>query len=918
MSSRMTDVATPQLAEETTVEAEAPLPRVKVIITHVPGSDLDAALATVDRQVYGAVTSVEVVSVEPVSVKAPILLRESLADSIVATAHEVDYLWLVHSDARPRPDALNALVAEVERNDAALGGSKILVAGTKDELESIGSATDVFGEPYSGLDAGEIDLQQYDVVREVAFVSSVSMLVRRDLAQGLGGLDPVLEPGAAGLDFSQRVRLSGGRVIIIPSSEVYHQGRCGEPEGWRELAGRYRAMLKAYRLVTLAWVVPFGLILAVADSLANLLFLRWRPLGRYFMATGWNLWRLPSTIAARIRFRRVRSVGDEELFRFQARGSIRMRDVGSDISDTLLFMFDEDHALVRGTRRVWASPGIWGAILAAVIALFSARSFFFGGVPNAGYSFPFEPASTALARFLGGWNESALGSATPVHPSVGLDGLVTSLLFGHPGAARTLMTLGFSILAIVGMGRLMGRLGFRGPGRYLSGLVLLAGPGTALLTGHGSWLGLGAAAFLPWAVRAVFVHTSKTDTSRWTLAGWVVLWSLPLAALSPLAGLIPGLSVVLWRAVGGSRGRFWLAGLSVCGVVVAIPFLLGDPGWLTDPARRLGLSIPALWPILILTAAAALMLIEGRLRRLATAGAILAFTGMLLVNAGVGGPGVEETALVLASFGSAAVVSASLDMLSRNPLRVVAAVAAGAVLVLSIGSLADGRLGLAPGDENARFAFASTLSGSGGPGRLLLISDSRDAIPGEVRAGPGLWYRVIDGAGMTLDEVWMGPPAAGDDALEAALERIATGAELRPGELLAGFSIDWVVVIDGPDYLESIFQSQLDLVPTPLDPGSTVYDNPASLPLAAGSSTVWDRSGTGFAGPESNERVRISMNGATGWAPSPEADDWAFTVSADTGSASFRWSGLNRILPFVTAIILLAGLAAVVVGRVRS
>ena len=58
MSSRMTDVATPQLAEEPTVEAGAPLPRVKVIVTHIPGSDLDAALATIERQVYGAVTSV--------------------------------------------------------------------------------------------------------------------------------------------------------------------------------------------------------------------------------------------------------------------------------------------------------------------------------------------------------------------------------------------------------------------------------------------------------------------------------------------------------------------------------------------------------------------------------------------------------------------------------------------------------------------------------------------------------------------------------------------------------------------------------------------------------------------------------------------------------------------------------------------
>src|SRR5690606_40406632 len=104
--------------------------------------------------------------------------------AIAATDSTVDYLWFLHSDARPRPDALAALVREVERNEASLGGSKLLVAGSRDELEEVGSATDVFGEPYSGLEEGEIDLQQYDVVREVAFVRSASMLARRDLAQG--------------------------------------------------------------------------------------------------------------------------------------------------------------------------------------------------------------------------------------------------------------------------------------------------------------------------------------------------------------------------------------------------------------------------------------------------------------------------------------------------------------------------------------------------------------------------------------------------------------------------------------------------------------------------------------------------------------------------------------------------------------
>ena len=438
MSSRMTSASAPQLADESTPLVPPDAPRVKVIVTLVEGADLRAALATVDRQVYEGIHEVVVIGDSNGDLHGDIGRAASLEEAIARTEPDVDYLWILHSDARPRPDALSALVSELERNEASLGGSKLLLAGTRDELESIGSATDVFGDPFTGLDEGEIDLQQYDVVREVAFVSSVSMLVRRDLAQGLRGLDELLEPVAAGLDFSQRVRLAGGRVITVPSSEVYHQARCEERgRGWREEAGRLRAMLKAYRPITLAWVVPFEILVSLVDALANLVLLRWRVGAGHAMSWLWNIAHLPSTIGERRRFRPVRAVGDEELFRFQAQGSVRLREVGSELTDKFLSIFDDDQALARGTRRIWSSPGIWGAILAAGIVIFSSWSIFFSGVPNTGFSFPFEPRTLALDRFLAGWNDSGLGTADAVHPSTGFNGLTSFLWFGAEGAART-------------------------------------------------------------------------------------------------------------------------------------------------------------------------------------------------------------------------------------------------------------------------------------------------------------------------------------------------------------------------------------------------------------------------------------------------------------------------------------------------
>jgi hypothetical protein len=418
-------------------------------------------------------------------------------------------------------------------------------------------------------------------------------------------------------------------------------------------------------------------------------------------------------------------------------------------------------------------------------------------------------------------------------------------------------------------------------------------------------------------VRSVFLHDSDRGKSYWTHVGWAILWSLALAAFSPVLAVVPILSVLIWKLSGGTEGRLILGAVSILGLAVAAGFLLADPGWLLDGDRRVGLSIGGFWPILIVLAAAPMILVPGRTRRLAWLGAVIALVGILLSGVSVIGPGIEEAALVIASFGSAIVVAAAFDLLSRNPLRLVAAATAVYIVVLSVGSLADGRLGLLEGDTNADLGFASTLAGEGGAGRILVVSENRSEIPGEARPGPGFWYRTLDGEGTTLDEVWLPPPAPGDEELDAAIGRIATGAELRPGELLADFSIEWVVVTESPDDFEEILAAQLDLIPTPLVPGSSVYENPAAMPLAHEGVEVWRRDGAGFVGEPSSGRTTISANFDPGWSPESGEAGWATSVSAEAGVARFRSTGPSRILPLAAIGVLLAALVSLAVGRSR-
>jgi GT2 family glycosyltransferase len=909
---------TPQVADTEVIDDTPHAPRVRVIITSVEGSDLVAALGVVRRQVFEPAPEVVVVG-DDVDAGIDAATASSLEEVIASTGPEIDYLWLLHADARPRPDALSALVAEIERNEASLAGSKLLKAGTMDELESVGGATDVFGEPYSGLDEGEIDLQQYDVVREVAFVQSASMLVRRDLAQGLRGLDPLLPPVAAGLDFSQRSRLAGGRVISVPSSEVYHQARCGHRgRGWREQAGRLRAMLIAYSPLTLLWVVPYDILVSILDSVASLLLLRWKPLVRHFLSWGWNIIHLPSTIRQRRRLRSVRSEGDEELFRFHAKGSVRLRSIGEEVSGRALSVFDDDQALARGSRRIWSSPGIWGAIIAIALAVLGARSILLTGMPNAGFSFPLEPPSVALDRWFAGWNDSGLGSSTPVHPSVGLTGLASWLWFGAEGAARTLLTVGAAALGIVGAGRLAGRIGLRGPGRYLAGLVLIAGPGTAALTDRGSWLALLAAAALPWAVRSTFVHPHEFGRSRFTYVGWALLMGLILTMASPLLAFAPLAAVLLWRALGGERASIQLALVPALAGVAGIAFVLGDPGWVLDSERRLQLTVGELWPVAIVLGSLPLVFTAGRLRLIAITGGLIALSalavGILLPLA----PGAQEAIFVLASLGAGLVTAAALDGFSRNPLRVVAVVGGIAILLMSLGPLMNGRLGLAPGDANERLSFALTLAEDDGAGRILYASSESELVPGEARTGLGFWYRVVDATGTTQDEVWLPEEEDGDVLLEEALVDIASGADLRPGSRLADFAIDWVV-LDGEAFvLDDALLAQLDLVPTPLDPGSRVYENRESQPLAGTAESPWVRDGTNFSGDRVDGPVSLAVNYAPGWEPGGVRDGWETTVDGDRGTATYSPDPAEMAFPVVTIFLLIGALTLIGVGRART
>ena len=224
------------------------------------GGFLDETLQAVHAQTY---TPLDVFVVGGDQAQASGMGRLPWVSDVAELVERLDplatHVWLLHDDARPHPDALESMVADSVRVDGSVVGSKILRQG--ELLESVGSSTDVFGQPSSGLEEDEIDQEQYDVVRDVSYISNVSMLVRRDLLRGVGGLDGRLPQDSQSIDFSQRARVAGGRVVVAPASEVEHHAACvRDVPPWREQAGRIRATVVAYRPLTLFVGHPDALV----------------------------------------------------------------------------------------------------------------------------------------------------------------------------------------------------------------------------------------------------------------------------------------------------------------------------------------------------------------------------------------------------------------------------------------------------------------------------------------------------------------------------------------------------------------------------------------------------------------------------------------------------------------------------------
>jgi GT2 family glycosyltransferase len=147
----------------------------------------------------------------------------SLAMQTLPACETDEWIWLIHDDCAPAPTALAQLLAAVQdRPQVVMAGPKLLGWHNRTHLLEAGVSIAGNGARWTGLETNEYDQGQHDGNHDVLAVSTAGALIRRDVFEELGGLDPNLTLFRDDVDFGWRVRIAGHSVLAATNAVAYH------------------------------------------------------------------------------------------------------------------------------------------------------------------------------------------------------------------------------------------------------------------------------------------------------------------------------------------------------------------------------------------------------------------------------------------------------------------------------------------------------------------------------------------------------------------------------------------------------------------------------------------------------------------------------------------------------------------------
>ena len=205
-----------------------------------------------------------------------------------------DYVLLLNNDTVVDESFLSELVKVCE-NDRRIGivGPKVYFYDKPDVISSAGAKIDFYRGEFPPIGENEVDYGQYDKVRDVDYVSGCALMVKKEVVERVGFLDPRYFLYTEEVDYAVRVRKAGFNIVFVPKAKIWHKiGRSSDD--LQKLYYRLRNKLffarknaRKRELFIFAWYY----LLILMPLMSGRLFLR-KPvstLRAVFKAMTWNM-----------------------------------------------------------------------------------------------------------------------------------------------------------------------------------------------------------------------------------------------------------------------------------------------------------------------------------------------------------------------------------------------------------------------------------------------------------------------------------------------------------------------------------------------------------------------------------------------------------------------------------------------------
>ena len=574
-----------------------------------------------------------VVSV-PASTSFPAALRAGLA-RLDELGVDTEWVWVLHDDSSPHPEALLALLAGAADDPTAdVLGPMLREWPSLKRLLELGVTISGTGRRETGLERGEYDQGQYSEPRHVLAVNTAGMLVRRRVLDELGGLDEELPIFGNDLDFGWRAAAAGHKTVVVPQAVVFHAEAAHRGLRRTPLTGGHthfqerRAALFTLLANSASRVWPLQAVrLALGTVVRVLGFLAIRSPGQALddLAAYFSVVAHPGELRAARRARRGAATADPEAVAGllaprwlpYRHGLDAVSDLATALTQSATDVADrrraaaaerdpssfaarrtaererlEDEEVVEDTgvvARFLTNPVAVLLAITVIAMLVGARGAL-GHVAGPGLSPAPDHWRDWWSLHLSSWHELGLGTAVPAPPYVLPMALLATLLGGSPAAAVSVLlvlAVPFSLWGAWRFLRVAGRLATpAGANRWLilwGATTYAVVPVVSGAWGDGRLGPVLSAAVLPWLAHAALGFADPEADRRWRAAWRTGLLLALVSCGTPLAWLVAALVgvvvVVLAFTLLPGIGRDRSAWGPPVAALVVVPLLLA-PWWL--------------------------------------------------------------------------------------------------------------------------------------------------------------------------------------------------------------------------------------------------------------------------------------------------------------------------------------------------